>query len=483
MNGRKSILKYELVRLTAVVGGLLPLLPSTAAAEARRPPNMVIILNDDQGYQDLGCYGSPDIKTPRIDQMAAEGMRCTDFYVASPVCSASRAALLTGCYPNRVVSRRVFFPNRNHGGMSPEHTTIAEVLKGAGYATAAVGKWHLGDEAEFLPTNQGFDSYFGIPFSNDMSASKTMSYTDDCRWRDGFSRSKLDAAFAAGEVKPFKDSVPLMRNEACVEFPCDQSSITRRYADEGIRFISESVKKEQPFFLYLANSMPHTPLFASADFKGKSERGLYGDVVEEIDFNTGRVLDHLKALGIDENTIVIYTSDNGPWLSKANDGGCALPFYEGKFTHFEGGQRVPSIIRWPGTVPAGVTNREIMSSMDLLPTLARAAGAELKTNQPIDGQDVLDLITGKPGAKSPHSYLFYAHYAVRSGNWKYHKKEIFRVKALTRDTDGPSLYNLADDPGESRNLITEHPEVAARLAKALEGHIAATPAPKKTKKK
>jgi len=450
------------------------------AVNASARPNIVIIFNDDQGYQDLGCFGSPNIKTPNVDRLAEEGMRFTDFYVASPVCSASRAALMTGCYPYRVGVTGVFFPNRGSQGLDPKHVTLAETLKTVGYATAAVGKWHLGDEVKFLPTHQGFDSYFGIPYSNDMTAAQSMQYAEDCRFLEGFTKEKLDAEFAKNGPKlsrPFKNKVPLMRDEVCVEFPADQSTITRRFADEGIRFMDRSVKSGKPFFLYLANSMPHTPLFASPEFEGKSERGLYGDVIEEIDHNTGRLMKHLKKLGIEDNTIVIFTSDNGPWLVKGDHGGSALPLFEGKMTHFEGGQRVPAIMKWPGHIPAGSTCREMALSMDLHPTLAGIAGAELKPAIPMDGRNILDLMLGREGARTPHEYFFFVHNAVRSGDWKYHKREVFKVKATMRDTKGPTLYNLREDIGESRNVIKEHPEVAARLAKALEAHIERTPRP------
>lgn len=369
-------------------------------------PNIIIILNDDQGYQDLGCYGSPDIETPRVDKLASEGMRFTDFYVASPVCSASRAAYLTGRYPYKVGVPGVFFPDRGYTGLSPEHVTIAEVLKPVGYATMAVGKWHLGDHTDFLPTNQGFDGYYGIPYSNDMYPSSSMKYSVDCLYLEGSSPQKIKEAFednvsVKGNPRSLKDKVPLMRDEECIEFPADQSTITRRYADEGIRFISQSVKEKKPFFLYLANSMPHTPLFASEQFLGKSKRGLYGDVIEEIDYNTGRILDHLEKLDIEDNTIVIFTSDNGPWLIKGDHGGSALPLFEGKMTSFEGGQRVPAIIRWPAKVPAGSTCSEMALSMDLLPTIARITGADLPAAE-LDGKNILNLLVGKKGAKTPH---------------------------------------------------------------------------------
>jgi arylsulfatase A len=440
-----------------------------------KQPNIVIIFNDDQGYQDLGCYGSPDIKTPRVDQMAAEGMKFTSFMVASSVCSPSRAALLTGCYPNRVGVPSVYFPDRGKGGLEPEHVTIAEVLKTVGYNTAAVGKWHLGDELKYLPTNQGFDLYYGIPYSNDMFPASTMKYADDCLFLEGQSHETLKEGFA-GKLRQganpisMKNKVPLMRDEECVEFPADQTTITRRFTDEGIAFISKSVKEEKPFFLYLAHSMPHIPLYVSPEFEGKSERGLYGDVIEEIDFNTGRILDHLKALGIEENTLVIFTTDNGPWLTHGESGGSALPLFEGKFTTFEGGQRVPCVMKWPGHIPAGTVCDELASTMDLLPTFAAVTGAALPTVQPLDGKNILDLLTHQPGVKTPHEYFFYNQSAVRHGDWKYHAKEQFKVKETAREHKGPTLYNLKNDIGESNNVIDEYPEIAAHLAKVLESN-------------
>lgn len=443
-----------------------------AANESR--PNIIVILNDDQGYQDLGCYGSPDIKTPNVDALAAEGMRFTDYYVASPVCSASRAALLTGCYPSRVGVPGVFFPNRGHKGLDPKHVTIAEVLKTVGYATKAVGKWHLGDHEEFLPMNQGFDSYYGIPYSNDMTPAEEMSYAKDCLFREGITPEMLDAAFAQNKQKPegMKNKVPLMRNEECIEFPVDQSTITRRFADEGIKFINKSVNDDRPFFLYLANSMPHTPLYASEDFKGKSKRGLYGDVIEEIDYNVGRILARLKDLDIEKDTLVIYTSDNGPWLIKGENGGSALPLFEGKMTNFDGGQRVPAIVKWPGVIPAGSTCREMTLSMDLLPTFAHIAGAALPSGQELDGKNVIDLLQAKAGARTPHERFLFGRNALRSGDWKYHAKEIFKVKATKREFAGPSLYNLKVDIGESNNVIAQYPELAAELKQALESMLA-----------
>lgn len=452
---------------------LLLSLFAAVSAHASSQPNVVIIFNDDQGYQDLGCFGSPDIKTPRIDQMAKEGIRLTDFYAASPVCSPSRASLLTGCYPQRVGVKGVFWPNSD-GGLDPKHVTMAETLSRAGYATAAVGKWHLGDDPQYLPTNQGFDSYYGIPYSNDMYPAGNMRYAEDCLFLEGHSQDTLTEGFAGklrrGNPVSLKNKVPLMRNAECIEFPVDQTTITRRYADEGLRFISESVAAQKPFFLYLANSMPHTPLFASPEFSGKSERGLYGDVIEEIDFNAGRILDHLKALGIEDNTIVIFSSDNGPWLIKGDHGGSALPLFEGKMTTFEGGQRVPCIIKWPALIPAGSVCSELATMMDIYPTLANIVGAPLPAVNALDGKNIIDLLTAKPDATTPYTYFFYGKVAVRSGDWKYHAKERFIIKATERDAKGPTLYNLKDDIGESVNLINEYPEIAERLRLALVAH-------------
>ncbi|MEM6912267.1 MAG: sulfatase [Verrucomicrobiota bacterium] len=438
-------------------------------------PNFIIIFNDDQGYQDLGCYGAPEIKTPRIDEMASEGMRFTDFYVPSPVCSSSRAALLTGKYPGRVGIKGVFFPNRGKGGLAPEHVTLAEALQSVGYETAAIGKWHLGHHPEFLPTNQGFGSYFGIPYSNDMHPAVDMAYAENCFFREGQSLATLAEAFAGpltkGSPPSLKNMVPLMRNLECVEFPADQRTLTERFVDEGIDFISQSVAAERPFFLYLANSMPHTPLFVSKPFQGVSERGLYGDVIEEIDFHTGRLLDHLTKVGAEENTLVVFSSDNGPWLVQKKNGGSALPLFEGKHTSFEGGVRVPAIFRWPGVIPPGAVETEMASTIDLLPTFARLAGAPLPEGG-VDGKDIAPLLRGEPGAVTPHDYLFFLQrgQAVRSGPWKYHAVRFYSPLHKNRPT-GPALYHLERDLGETTNVLEEHPEVAERLAKALAEHL------------
>ncbi|MGB0371418.1 MAG: sulfatase family protein [Opitutales bacterium] len=436
-------------------------------------PNIVIIFNDDQGYEDLGSYGSPTIRTPHVDQLAREGMRFTDFYVTSSVCSPSRASLLTGKFPDRVGVPAVFFPNRP-GGLDPEHVTMAEVLRDAGYATAAIGKWHLGDEPQYLPTNQGFDEYFGIPYSNDMFPSLSTTYAEDCLFRDGWSEAKILEKFKTienpGHAWVLRDVVPLLRDTEAIEFPADQTTLTRRYASEGMRFISESVEAGKPFFLFLAHSMPHVPLFTEERFIGASLDGPYGDTIEEIDYHTGRMMDHLKDLGIEDNTVFIFTSDNGPWLVKGRDAGRALPLFEGKMTYFEGGVRVPFVIRWPAQIPAGRVIAEPATTMDLMPTFAEILGIDLQIDG-LDGHSIKGILTGGPEARSPHEYIFYDRYAVRQGKWKYHRKEIFKVPPTSRLTDGPSLYDLEADIGETTNLIEDYPDVAERLAAKLSEHL------------
>jgi len=410
------------------------------AAPAKGPPNFVLIFTDDQGYQDVGVFGSPLIKTPNLDRMAAEGMKFTDFYVGAPVCSASRSSLMTGCYCARVGVTGVFFPNRSRRGLNPDEITVAEVLKQKDYATACIGKWHLGDEQPFLPTRQGFDSYFGIPYSNDMSIT-----------RDG------------------RRGPPLMRNEEIIEHPANQATLTKRYTEEAVKFIKAN--KEQPFFLYLPHTMPHVPLYASEKFKGTSKRGLYGDVIEEIDWSVGQVLAALKQAGVEENTLVIFTADNGPWLSKGKHGGCALPLRDGKFTTYEGGMREPCIMRWPGRIPAGTTCSQIAATIDILPTFAALAGCKVPDDRVIDGRSILPLLEGKPGAKSPHQEYFYRGTAVRSGNWKL----LLKARSTVRSRPAgpcPQLYDLATDISESKNLADERPEVVERLRKLLEKHNA-----------
>ncbi len=466
--------------ITLILATIVVTAAQLAAAEhPEQPdkPNIIIIFNDDMGYADLGCFGAPKIKTPRIDQMAKEGRRFTDFYVASSVCSASRAALSTGCYPRRVGVPGVFFPNRGSHGLDPKHFTIAELLKSAGYKTLAAGKWHLGDEPKFLPTNQGFDSFYGVPYSNDMYPARNMKYADDCLYREGITPEKIEAAFAAApegrQPGGMRHKVPLMRDEECIEFPLDQTTITRRLADESIRFIEQSVKDRKPFFLYLANPMPHVPLFVSPEFEGRSAGGLYGDVIEEIDFNTGRVLDALKANGVDEDTLVIFTSDNGPWLIKGEHGGSAKPLRDGKGSSYEGGQRVPCVMRWPAKIPAGTECKELATAMDFLPTFAEMTCAKLPPELELkpDGHNIQNLMMGGPQEETPYGMFYYSgNQAVRTGEWKYRNGRRYGHWSGVRAKENPKekqLFNFGEDIGESNNVIEEHPELAKRLTTLL----------------
>ena len=415
---------------------VLAICASLAASAAQ--PNFIIIFTDDQGYQDLGCFGSPDISTPNIDRMAAEGRKFTSFMVASPVCTPSRAALLTGSYPKRVgLHEHVLFPQSDYG-LNPEEYTIADHFRSIGYATAAIGKWHLGHHPEVLPRANGFDYFYGIPYSNDMNhpvnERKAKPFADES-WlnQDEF-------------VK--KWNTPLVENEEIIELPVNQRTITRRYTDKAIEFVTEN--KEKPFFLYLPHSMPHIPLFVPEDAYDPDPKNAYKAVIEHIDAETGRLVDTVKELGLAENTYLIFTSDNGPWLQFKNHGGSALPLRDGKGTTFEGGQRVPCVMWAPGRIPAGTTSDALISTIDLLPTLASLADSELPGGNEIDGLDLSATVTGE-ATSTRDEFLYYtsrgALDGIRQGDWK----------LLVRD-EGSFLFNLAEDISESRDLAAEHPE-------------------------
>ena len=436
---------------------LLPLAVNAGVASPKpvARPNVIVFFVDDLGYADIGCYGARGWRTPQIDRLAADGVRFTDFYVAQPVCSASRAGLLTGCYPNRIGIHGALGPGARHG-LSDKESTLAGLLKSRGYATAAIGKWHLGHLPPFLPTRHGFDQYFGLPYSNDM-------------W-------PLHPEAKPGTYPP----LPLLDGEKAVipnVSAAVQGTLTERYTAQAVKFIA--AQKGKPYFLYFAHSFPHVPLYCGKKFRGSSAQGAYGDVVQEIDWSVGEVLKAAKAAGPDEDTLVIFTSDNGPWLSYGNHAGSAGKLREGKGTVWEGGVRVPFLARWKGTIPAGRVQSAPAMTIDLLPTIARMAGAGLP-RLPIDGKDIGALLRCEAGAKNPHSsYWFYYGtnelQAVRSGRWKLILPHVYRTMAgQPSGNDGKpgryrparaglELYDLEVDVGETKNLAAREPGVVKRL--------------------
>jgi arylsulfatase A len=428
--------------------------PSAATSEGRRAggPNVVLIFADDLGFADLGAYGAKGFRTPWLDRLASEGTRFADFSVPQAVCSASRAALLTGCYPNRVGIVGALGP-KSVEGLHPNELTIAEALKTRGYATAVYGKWHLGHHAAHLPTRHGFDDWYGLPYSNDM-------------WP------------RHPETPGAYPELPLMERERVVEINPDQSKLTGEYARRGVAFMEAN--KDKPFFLYLAHTMPHVPLFASKDFKGTTPRGLYGDVIEEIDASVGLILEALDRLGLTKDTLVIFTSDNGPWLSYGDHAGSAGPLREGKGTSFEGGVRVPCVMRWPGFVSAGAVSVEPAMTIDLFPTIAALAGAALPAHR-VDGLDLRPLFQGGRSPRQESWYYWNRELqAVRLGRWKLHLPHEYRSldgrpggkdglpSAYVRKRIELALFDLEKDPSESTNLALKHPEIVSRLFEAAE---------------
>lgn len=458
--------------ITCVVLFSLHLPSNCTAVESR--PNIVMIVADDLGYGDVGCYGATDIRTPHLDRMAQQGIRFTNFNVAQAVCTASRAGLLTGCYPNRIGMSGAF----NHTsttGMHADENLLSEICKSQGYATACFGKWHLGTKPDFDPLRHGFDQWLGLPYSNDN-----------------------------GPLHPSVrgiPSLPLIENGKTIALDPDQSTFTKMFTDASVRFIAAN--KDQPFFLYVPHVMPHVPIAASNDFKGKSRRGLYGDAVEEVDWSVGQILAALAEHQLDENTIVLFFSDNGPFLSYGDHAGSAGPFREGKLTAFEGGVRMPFIVRWPKQITAPKTSEAFITSIDLLPTLAGLIGAQLPERK-IDGIDLSPLFLQPDSDRSRSTFAYYSGselHAVRDGNWKLHvphnyltvngppgtggrpanyanmkpnaieqsgvmgiaSRHGYRVESLEL-----SLFDLASDPGEKVNLADQHPEIVAQLQRLAE---------------
>ena len=433
----------------------------SAATHADSPPNIVIIYIDDLGYGDLGVYGHPTIKTPHLDKMASEGLKFTSFYSANAVCSASRASLLTGRYPPQHGTFGVYF-HHHDTGLNPEEITLAEGLKEAGYATACIGKWHLGHKKRFLPLAQGFDSYYGVPYSNDMAVDPEMPFAKNASFLDGWSLEKV-RAHNLEDNKPPRNLVPLLKDNEVIEFPTDQSLLTQRYTEKSKAFITQH--KNQPFFLYLAHTMPHIPLFASKNFLGESLRGLYGDTIEEIDWSVGQVLDHLKALKLDKNTLVFFTSDNGPWLSVKLRGGSQGLLRGGKFTTWDGGHRVPAIAWWPGKIQPAVT-AEMAATIDLFTTGLSIAGAPVPSDRIIEGLDLSPLLFGT-GHSPRTQFSFYRQtvlQAYREGPWKIHFKTQKETGGQPGDfLDPPLLFNVEVDPSEMYDQAETHSEILERL--------------------
>jgi arylsulfatase A-like enzyme len=451
----KKIMRTVTIKTAIFVLTVFCLITINAKAQVQnqqsKKPNIIIILFDDLGYGDFGIYGNPTIKTPNIDRMAREGMKFTQFYTAAPVCTPSRAGLLTGRLPIRtgMMGRhaRVLFPNSKKG-LPPQFPTIAEKLKTAGYATACIGKWHLGDHSPYLPTDRGFDYYYGIPYSNDM-----------------------------------KPSV-LIKNKKIIEQPVNQKTLTRQYTKQAIKFIREN--KDHPFFLYLAHNFPHVPLHASKRFQDTSARGLYGDVVQELDWSVGQVLDELRRTGLAKNTLVFVTSDNGPWLSKGKNGGSAGLLRGGKGSTWEGGMRVPGIAWWPGTIKAGVVTQALAATMDLFSTSLALAHVNPPSNGIIDGVDLMPLLTGKKQKVRDYIWFFRQDRlcAVRYDQWKleFYTQPGYRMKRLENTGtklvyvfvenkpikhDTPLLFNLNVDPSEKYNVAGKHPEVITQIEKKV----------------
>jgi len=430
-----------------------------APAKTERPPNIVLIFTDDQGYQDVGVFGAKDIATPNLDQMAADGLQLTSYYSAQAVCSASRVGILTGCYPNRLGIHGALGPANKHG-IHADETTLAEMLKAIGYKTAIYGKWHLGHHPKFLPTRHGFDEWFGIPYSNDMWPYHPQQ----------------------GTVHNFPD-LPLFENETIIDTLTEQSQLTTQLTERSVDFINRNA--EHPFFLYVPHPQPHVPLFVSDKFKGKSDRGLYGDVIMEIDWSVGQIMEALKKNGLEDNTLVIFTSDNGPWLSYGNHAGSAYPLREGKGTAWEGGQREPFIMKYPKVLAGGKEVNVPIMAIDMLPTIAEITHAPLPTKT-IDGKSVWKVLTGETGESPQEAYFFYYRvnelFGVRYGKWKLYFPHRYRTMEGQEpgkdgipghyrmiDMEAIELYDLEADIGESLNVAAQHPEVVKEIALLADG--------------
>ena len=474
---RGFLRRFGLVSAAGVMGvsaGCESAEPTTAAKSpsAKRLPNIVLVFCDDLGYGDVGCYGAKGFTTPHLDAMAKGGMRFTDFYAGMAVCSASRSSLMTGCYPIRVGITGALMPGSKTGLNSSEQT-IAELLKTQGYATGIFGKWHLGHQKQFLPLQHGFDEYYGLPYSNDM-------------WPVDFDGKPYPKDSKSWRAKAFP-ILPLIEGNKTighVKNHADQDKLTTAYTERACAFIRKN--KDNPFFCYLPHSMPHVPLGVSKKFRGKSKQGMYGDVVMEIDWSVGQLQKTIRECGLENDTLVIFTSDNGPWLNYGNHAGSTGGLREGKGTSFEGGQREPCIAYWPGKIKAGSTCAKLASTIDFLPTFSKLTGAPLPKNK-IDGVDISGLLLGTPNANPRRRFYFYYGWkfeGVREGKWKLHFPHTHR-SYVGKDPgmDGHpghtsrvkidwSLYDLETDPQEKTNLLEDYPDVVARLKKLGQACIA-----------
>lgn len=420
-------------------------------------PNVVLIFIDDMGYGDIGPFGNTKVRTPALDKFAKEGMKFTSFY-ATPVCSMSRACLMTGCYNARVSIPGVLFP-QSEIGLHPDEITIADLLKTQGYATMCIGKWHLGHREPFLPTKQGFDAYYGIPYSNDMTIdTQHARFAKDCVFREGMTPEKARA-------EAIRHTVPLMRGEEIVEYPADQSTLTKRYTEEAVQFLRK--QKDRPFFLYLPHTMIHVPLAASAAFKGKSQGGLLEDAIEELDWSVNEIMRTLGDLQLDDKTLVIFTSDNGA------ASGSAAPWRGKKASNFEGGVREPCIMRWPGKIPVGMSCDQIAGNIDVLPTLAKLTGATLAADRILDGRDISPLMFNPQAEPVRDVHLYFAAtqklQAIRIGKWKLFlpqpvdaNAKAAKAKKNAAPTEA-TLYDLTTDPTETTNVAAANSDVVQRL--------------------
>ena len=448
-----------------LVGGLGGTEPAAAAdpVQISGQANVVVIFTDDQGYGDVGSFGATGYETPNLDRMAREGMRLTDFYVSQAVCSASRASLLTGCYNVRLGITGALGPG-SQIGLHPDEVTIADLARSRGYATAMVGKWHLGDALEFLPTRQGFESYYGIPYSHDMWPLHPENDLRIKRTGRGWPSLPMMEGTAADGVRVINDDLQ----------PADVDELTTNYTTRAVGFIDEHA--DEPFLLYVAHSLPHVPLFVSEKFAGTQPAGLYGDVIREIDWSVGEVLEALERNGLTEKTFVVFCSDNGPWLNYGNHAGSSGPLREGKGTTFDGGVRTPMIMKLPGVIPAGSESDAVAGTIDLLPTIATLIGASLP-QQPIDGVDLWPVLTQHPQAGAPHEALYFwwgrELQAVRSGRWKLHFDHKYRFVEnagadgqpgkQTQRSQPQALYDLEADIAEANDVAADHPDVVSRL--------------------